>query len=70
MMRWNSESLLGRITKRGTLDRRYSPRRWHAEPEPPPSYLRGVVEILLGVIVMLGFVVGVLMWIAIGTVAQ
>lgn len=63
----DAEEVIGRITKGGTYDRRYR----YPMPEPePPERMQLVAEILVGTIVILALLVGVLLWVAIGTVAS
>ena len=69
MIRDPFEERIGRIRKDGGWDRRY--RLPHAKPEPVVTdKMSTVVEILVGMIVMLLWIVGLLAWVAIGTVAQ
>lgn len=69
MTEHDADRVVGRIRNDGGWDRRY--RIKHAAPEPVRvNPYREVVEILLGVIVILALFVGILAWVAIGTVAQ
>lgn len=63
------EERLGRITNAGRFDLRY---RIPTEPIEPDDFspMREVMHILAGVVVLLGLFVGILAWVAIGTVAQ